>query len=330
MARMRRFIQSGGCYDICFRARSTLPLVAYDVIKEIIASSLARTQRDDKVILCHDIWEGSHPHIIIVAKDKAQCSNFYCEVQKKITDSLKRLLGLDYLNIWEGRPHVALIADLDKAIEQIAYLYSNPALDNLVDSIEVFPGYSSWRGFKCSIGDLEAETKETVPWIRLPTIPKAPSHVLTFDQDRALLRLIRKANKETQILRRNPNLWMKCFGSVSPNDVEGINRRIIEQIKHNEEEARQKRTTPVMGISKLRSQPILKPHQPKKKSRKVFVLSSVAELRTAIIAKFYEICKECRRCYERWLQGDFKVKWPSGVFKPSVPSNSNYLFVPSQ
>ncbi len=330
MARTRRFIQSGGCYDISFRARSTLPFVAYDVIREIIASSLARAQRDDKVVLCHDIWEGSHPHLIIVAKDKAQCVNFYSEIQKKITDSLKRLLGLNYLNIWEGRPHVALIADLDKAIEQIAYLYSNPAQDNLVESIDSFPGYSSWRGFKNSINNLEAETKETVPWIRLPTIPKAPSNVLTFDQDRALVRLIRKANKKTHTLRRNPNLWMKCFGVEDSNDVEEINQRILEQIQLNEEDARQKRTTPVMGSSKLRSQPILKPHKPKKHSRKVFVLSSVAELRIAIMAKFYEICKECRRCYERWLQGDFKVEWPSGVFKPSVPSNSNYLFAPSQ
>ncbi len=80
MPRNRRQIKSNTCYEICFRAKSTLPLVAYRVIALIIQSAIARTQRDDKVILCHHIWNGSHPHIIAVSKDAQQFVNFYSEI----------------------------------------------------------------------------------------------------------------------------------------------------------------------------------------------------------------------------------------------------------
>ena len=103
MSRRRRMIKSKSCYELCFRAREGLPLVAYKVIRLIIGSAIARTQRDEKVILCHDIWNGSHPHIIVVTRDSEQCTKFYGEVQKRITDSLKRLLDLDYLDLWGCR-----------------------------------------------------------------------------------------------------------------------------------------------------------------------------------------------------------------------------------
>ena len=85
---------------------------------------------------------------------------FYGEIQKRITDMLKRLLGLEYLEIWEGEPTVAEILDLEKAIERIAYFYANPAQDKLVDSIEEFPGFSSWYDYKKALGKINSEHKE--------------------------------------------------------------------------------------------------------------------------------------------------------------------------
>jgi hypothetical protein len=42
------------------------------------------------------------------------CELLYCEVQKKITEAIKRLLGLHHLRIWEGRVTVIEIRDLKK------------------------------------------------------------------------------------------------------------------------------------------------------------------------------------------------------------------------
>jgi len=117
-------------YEICFRARASLPLVAHKFVNFILQCVLARAQRDDKVILCHDIWNGSHPHLIVVSKDAQQLVNFYSEIQKKVTDILKRLLGLSFLHVWEGNVSVIKIGDVEAVKDRISYLYANPAQDN--------------------------------------------------------------------------------------------------------------------------------------------------------------------------------------------------------
>ena len=163
MPRTGRYIESGEVYEICFRAQESLPFVAYKCLNYIIQCVLARVQRDDKVILCHDIWNGSHPHLIVVSKDAQQLVNFYSEIQKKITDILKRLLGLEYLEIWEGACSVIKLGELDTVIDRIAYLYANPAQDDLEDSIEKFPGASSWKDFQSCLSKLNDTAEETYP-----------------------------------------------------------------------------------------------------------------------------------------------------------------------
>ncbi|MCB0317325.1 MAG: hypothetical protein KDD56_01110, partial [Bdellovibrionales bacterium] len=85
MPRVRRQVISNCMYEVCFRAKESIPLVATEYMKLLISSILARTQRDHKVVICHDIWNGSHPHIILVTKDSQQLINFVSEVQKKLT-----------------------------------------------------------------------------------------------------------------------------------------------------------------------------------------------------------------------------------------------------
>ena len=328
MPHARRYIKSNTCYEICFRARNTLPLVAYKVINLIIKSAIARTQRDNKVALCHHIWNGSHPHIIVVSKDAQQLVNFYSEIQKKITDAIKRLLGISHLELWEGKPMVAEIADLDKAKERISYLYANPAQDNLVEDIESFPGVSSWQQFKGSLSQLSVVDKTVVPWIRLPSIPRAQSSTLTHREDKALVKALKRANKQKHTLELCPNSWMSCFGVESDEQVQQINHDIIEMVASREGEARATRELEgktVMGVVKLRSQPILKEHTPKKRQRKIFVLASCNKLRMQIIEQFKEFCAQCRNCYRSWLRGDYSVAWPPGAFKPPIPPNCNYI-----
>lgn len=328
MARRRRRIISKCVYEICFRAKNSLPFVAYRIIDEIIGASIARTQRDEKVILCHDIWNGSHAHLLVVALDSANLVHFYEEVQKKITDSLKKLLGLDYLNIWEGRPMVALIGDLNKAVVRISYFYANPAKDNLEDSIDRFPGMSSWRDFNYSLKELGAKTSKSYPWIRLPSIPKIPHAVISNSEDDRLVRHIRSRNKEKCKLIREPNAWMKSFGITNDAEASKHNLRIIERVRRLEQRARLRRmklNKPLFGSARLRSQPILKPHRPKKRERKIFVMMSDKKKRIRHIRLNNQFCDECKWCYEQTLMGNYSVEWPAGAFRPRIPPNINLL-----
>jgi hypothetical protein len=302
--------------------------VAYKTIELIIQHAVARAQRDDKVYLCHDIWNGSHAHLLVVTKDAQQCKQFYCEVQKKITDALKRLLGMSYLSLWEGRVTLALIGGLDKGIERVAYFYANPAQDDLETCIERFVRYTSFSDFLATKekGILD-KTSIEVPYIRLPSIPKVRSAALSPSTDRGIVRLLKIRNKQSHSLTRYPNIWMRSFG-VEESDVPAINKRILEELRGKEKRAalrREKEGKKVMGRAKLSSQPILKEHAPKKKSRKIFYLDSVKERRIAYLKEFKDFCAHCTYCYQQWLLGDFSVAWPPGAFKPPLPPSQNFI-----
>ena len=328
MSRPRRRIKSKSCYEICFRAREGLPLLAYETIRLLLGSIVARAQRDEKVVLCHDIWNGSHAHLVIVALDSQQCVRFYGEIQKKITDAIKRLLGLNYLDLWEGGAMVAEIADLDAAMERISYLYANPAQDNLVETIADFPGYSSWREFNEALHRLDTTTEESFPWIRLPSIPPLRSRILSTKEDALLVNTLISNNKQSHILKRHPNAWMRCFGIDTDSAAYQINDNILRNLQDREENARserQKARRNVMGVSQLQSQPIMKIHKPKKKERKIFVLCSIKELRIKLIDDFKDFCAACRACYLLWRAGDYSTSWPPGAFKPPLPPSMNIL-----
>ena len=100
MPQAPRKFKAGVPYEICFRARRGLPLAVTRYMRLLIESVLARTQRDCKVTLCHHLWMSNHPHIVVVFKDAELAKRFYTEVQKKLTDAIKRLLGMEHLNIW--------------------------------------------------------------------------------------------------------------------------------------------------------------------------------------------------------------------------------------
>ncbi len=328
MPRRRRRIISKKCYEIGIRARAGLPLVAYDTIKLLLSSAIARTQRDDKVLLCHDIWNGSHAHIIVVALDSQKCTQFYGEIQKRITDALKRFLGLEYLDLWEGSAMVAEIADLNEAVERMVYIYTNPAKDCLVETIEEFPGLSSWNEFKRSLDKPDAVTEEDFPWIRLASIPQLPNPRLSKQEDQMLSKKLREDNKKLHPLKRHINAWMRCFGITEADEVKETNERILRRIQETEEAFKQIRAeegTNVMGIAYLESQPILKPHKPKPKERNIFVLCSIAELRISIIEDSDAYDEQCNECLSRWRNGEFHIEWPPGAFKPPLPPLVNLL-----
>jgi len=321
VGRSQRYVESGTMYEICFRARASLPLVAYKLMNFIIYCTLARVQRDDKVILCHDIWNGSHPHLIVVSKDAQQLINFYSEIQKKITDCIKRLLGLRYLNIWEGRPTVIKIADLEAAKERIAYLYANPAQDNLEDSIDKFPGVSSWSIFESSLNNLDAKSSKWFPCIKLPTIPRLSGSSISAREDEEVVNILKEKNKSGHCLEYFPNEWMRCFGVSSGIEVSRINTSIVSLLVHKEAVARQKRTQngkPLMGAALLRRQEILKTHEPKKRGQKIFIFTSINQLRMDFIEQVNSFCHSCRDCYRRWKNGELTIQWPPGAFRPPL------------
>lgn len=341
MSRTNRVIYSGGFYEVIFKARRSLPLPTLRLIKILILSALARTQRDDKVILSHYIFMGNHAHLGIIAKDANALANFLQELQKKLTESIKRLLGKNHLKIWQGSAVVALITDRKKALEKIAYWYANPAKANLVHSIDDYPGVSTWSVFRgiCRssspiLNSIDTCCARRIPWIRLSMIPLVGSSPLDPKDDKRLTDGVLKVairSKEFHDLKFHPNAWMGVFGITEIREIIECNQEIIRLTRQNEADARKAREIKnqhVLGVRALLREPVLKRFETRKvikNQRRVQVISSDPQLRIRFLRHIKAINAEARSLYRSWSLGAH-VKWPPGVFRPPLGPSGNRLY----
>jgi REP element-mobilizing transposase RayT len=326
MPRGRRYFESGNLYEVTFRATEGLPLPARPIIETLIKSALARAQRDQKVTLVDFVWMGNHAHLLVIAWDAKQATDFYAEIQKNLSEYLKRLHGLDRLSLWEGRPNVALVPDLKSAMARKVYFYLNPVRANLVDSINKYPGYSSFKGFCSKKNSLLLRVSERVPFIRQSAVPKSPVNDLTIRQERALLTKMLKRSQRHHRVNFFPNLWAAVFGVTEPEEIAALNAEIMQEVESVEKFMRAERLEKggrVMGQERLLLQPLMQPHTPKTRSRKVFVICGDKELRLVIIKAKREIEDLCEQCYQRWKRGDYSAEWPPGTFRPPMPPTAN-------
>jgi REP element-mobilizing transposase RayT len=329
MPRVRREIYSGQTYEVCMRTRAGLPFACTKYMKMLLEGILARVQRDNKVTLCHFIWMANHAHMIIVAKDKDECTKFYGELQKQLTEAVKKLLGLKYLNLWNNNAtSVIPLHDLETACYRIGYLYANPVSANLVESIDDYPGVSSWGEFIADKKDLNARHVKNCHWIRQPMIKPLNDYAVSREEDLAICEEWNKSAKKSHELAIEPNAWIKTFNIEKEEDVEGANKSVMQfyiGLEQTAKEAREKEKKKVMGKKRLKAAPINMAYAPKKTSGRIFVICLDPKLRAYLIQKYKEFCELCRMCYERWKVGDFTVKWPPGAFLPPKPTTINYL-----
>jgi len=266
---------------------------------------------------------GNHVHIILVAYDAQDCVNFYQELQKKITDAFKRLLGKKKLSLWEGEPVLAEILDFEKMIEKITYLYANPASASLTESVTEYPGISSWESFRFGIDS----SMQNIPWIRLPAIPKLSSLTLSSNEDSKVLEQMTQFSTLFHSIEISPDAWMKCFDIHSEDEINEINKRIFEQIIERETVLKQERLLEkrtVIGVQKLIKAPLMKSHEPRQRERRVYVHSSDKELRISFIQMIKEFCRKCAECYQLFKRGEL-VTWPPGAFRPHAPPLASVL-----
>ena len=329
MGRPRKQILSNETYEICMRTRRGLPFVCTFYMQLILEGVLARVQRNMKVVINHFLWMANHAHIIVEAKDAEECTRFYGEVQKQLTEALKRLLGRKHLSLWRSNETSVLhLGDKAAVMKQIAYLYANPARANLVETIDDYPGVSSWRDFAAATADIRATVSKSCPWIQAPMIPTLPTRSVNSRQDMRLTAMMRERKRQSHDLVLHPNRWMKKYGIVSSEDVAATNRSIMEMVRENERRARIQRQVDgkkVMGANRLRRRELTLDYVPRKLTRRLFVYAEDKQLRIRMIEAYRAFCEACRRCYEQWKRGIFAVDWPPGALKPPQPINANWF-----
>ncbi len=319
-----RHIESLMPYEVVFRAKDALTFPCTEYMNAIIKSILSRVQRDNKVILHHYIFEVNHVHILCTVKDIEAFKKFYSELEKQLTEAIKRLTGLTHLNLWMKRPNVCLLPTLEDVIKKISYIYSNPSNDKLVDTISEYNGVNSYEAFKNSNNKIDYCYKEENPWIRQFHIPRLPSRrSVTIYEDLRFKREMIKRTEENHTLRVYPNSYISTFiKKPTTKDVREANEKILYLLKKKEElnrKEREEKNKKVAGTEKLRKLQLLKPHNPKKNSRRVFVQTVNRNIRFKVIAKVKRLHEKCKDLYELHKETGERVEhlYPLGTYLPA-------------
>jgi hypothetical protein len=322
MPRTSRVFTENHVFEIIPRAREHLPMPPTRTSNEIKLGILGRAQRDNKVDLCHFVDMNNHSHNLAVSHTGQELAKFYMEVQKKTTDAVKALLGMQQLKLWEDRPTVARVVDLEGIINRIVYIYTNPSNAALCDSIEEYPGITSWSAFLRCEPCVDAEATIDAQWYPVSEIPRLPALSLSPSQDAALHRELRQSEEaHAHPIVLKPFKWLEEFGITEPLRIENIRKRIIAGVREVERinaAARATASTRCVPAAIQAKQPYMKPHKPKKQERKIFIICSDKEARIEILQHYKWIFNCCKECY-RMVKEGLRVDWPPGTFIPWLP-----------
>ena len=323
MPRSRRIFYKNKLYEIVPRAREGLPLPPTETSRQLLAGIYARSQRDDKVILCNMVDMNNHQHILAIPKEANKFAKFYMEVQKKTTDSVKKLTGLAHLRLWESRTGVTMATELEDAIGRHVYGFLNPVRAGLVDSIDNYPGLNSWQAFKSCPASVDATVTKKCYWTPPSAIGKLPEgNKLSAEEDRLMAQRLREHKKTVEHdLVFQPFKWLEIYGITEPELIEAIRQRIIRTVYQEEEALRKKRSdngASVIGIKALLESYYMMPHTPKKRPFSIWFVCSDKSKHPQLRATKRGIDDECRRCFKLLQQGQ-DCEWPKGTFKPGLP-----------
>lgn len=276
------------------------------------------------------MWMGNHVHMIVVSRDAVECTRFYGEVQKQLTEAIKRLLGLKYLNLWKSNAaSVVRLAGLHSMKKRIAYLYANPAQAHLVDSVENYPGFSSWDAFKEIKSEVDDSVTRSYPWIRNPSIPKLAMLGASPKYDLKLTQQLLESNKKvSHELMLSPNAWMKTCGISEDAQVQTINndiRILLNKYEAAARNRRRKKGLKLMKAKRLVTKQLTLKYIPQKETKRIFIYAADRDTRIYMIMAYKAFCRSCAECYKKWKLGDYSIEWPPGAFIPPAPPRANWF-----
>jgi hypothetical protein len=107
-----------------------------------------------------------------------------------------------------------------------------------------------------------------------------------------------------------------------------MNARLLRRIALLEERAarnRVKAKKTVIGSDRLVAQPLDLSYRPRRSGRRMWCLSEKRAVRVAFIEFFRNLMARARTVRERWRSGETWLRYPPGLFPPTMPKLANVL-----
>jgi REP element-mobilizing transposase RayT len=293
-----------------------LLLLPNKLCETLIQSALARAQALHPLTVCHFIIEGTHVHLLAVVSNPDDVKGFVERFKTESAHAINRLLGRKKRTIWCEGYDSPTVLTASEVMRYLVYLYTNPAKDNLEDTINRYPGLSSWEMF------VNNQHEQEWAWIHRPAFSGISDRALSPKNYSALAGELLAQAKEKHTFRIDPNAWMKCFGINSKEDQDRLNaelkmRILAQEARYHEQRQRDGKT--VIGREKLLGQRFDTSYTPERHGRRMWCLSDEKEPRINFITWVKDLIKQAREVYRRWQRGDSSVPFPLGLYPPSMP-----------
>ena len=291
------------------RVEKDLPFATCKLINTAIWGILARATETLDISVCHFIFMTNHFHMLVVVRNPADVPMFVKHIKQETAAAINRLCGVRQNTVWTRGFDDPIVLTSDKALDIIKYIYKNPVNAHLVNSIEQYPGVSSWRMFK------DKEYSKKCVWLKRSSFSVV--HNLTQLSECTQTQLIDEFAGEDPIhhtFKLEPNAWMECFEEYQNADCDSINQKIINEILCEERQV--EHPNGVLGASKLKMQPVNKKHKSSKYSKRMFCICSNVELRKKYISYLKYISQKAKDAYKAIKKGICEIVFPPGTFMP--------------
>ena len=321
--RLRKFIFHNHVHFVTCSVEEGIMLPANPLVKSIIKSAILRAQRLHPVVISHLLVNGTHIHMIIRIDNPQDLPDFMERLKTESAHYLNRLLGRKKRTIWCSGYDSPRLKGIKDVISKIAYTYVNPVQDGLIESVDNYPGLSSWHLF---MGRAK----------RMFGILIGRDDLFKVDQDqdyrafKKLSKLLARRGKLKELMI-DTNDWFKSFGITEQDEIDQINQKIRKKVQEEQEKKQAQyaeQNKSFMGRKRLENQGIDKYHERKEqRGKKMWVICEDKEDRKLYIAFLKDLAWEARKVYEAWCKGDTSRRMPTGVFAPRMPVVANLIGV---
>ncbi len=323
MPRLRKVFLHKQPILITFSVEQGLMFPQNKLIKTILLSCLARAQALYPVKICHFTVEATHAHILAVVINPADVADFIERFKTESAHAINRLLGRKKRTIWcEGYDSPALLTIAD-VIRYIVYIYINPVKDRLVNSIDEYPGLTSWNMWN------NRHLKQRVKIIKRSSIQRCNMHVKCSQHYKNSAKNLSSRNIEYTKMALEPDAWMDYFGISEPSESNELNRRIKELVKNTESKIRMEHSKlgiNVLGATELAASGVDLEYTPERKGRRTQCISSDIKMRVSYLTAVKNMIHSGKEILRQWQNGDLSNPYPVGLFPPNFPRLAEFAF----
>ncbi len=311
MPRLRKLILNNKVYFVTLSVEEGIMLPANPLVKFLLKAALIRAFKHHPLEINHFIVNGTHIHMIVRIDNPEDLPKFMERFKTESAHYLNRILGRTKRTVWCERYDSPALLTREDVISKINYLYTNPVKDGLIESINKYPGLSSWDNYQANTPNIKCNyiTRDSLFELRQDK---------GFQFFQKIKNLLTKDNPARGNLELSPNGWMKAFNIKDLKEVNEINKSIHKMIIETQLAIWEEKKS-FMGRSKLENQGIDLKYRSKRTGRKMWCISGNRTLRRQFINYAKIICEEANEIYQKILGGDFSEKYPAGLFPPRLP-----------